>query len=75
MSTSSTSQKAATIYQVAESIKRWGGSVAAAATVDGVVGIVDDGSNSIAGRRYVDVRNPRNAGDGDNGDLWFVREA
>ena len=75
VSTSSTSQKAATIYQVAESIKRWGGSVAAAATVDGVVGIVDDGSNSIAGRRYVDVRNPRNAGDGDNGDLWFVREA
>jgi hypothetical protein len=75
VSTASTSQKAATIRQVAESISRWGGSVAAAATVDGVAGIVDDGSNSIAGKRYVDVRNPRDVGDGDNGDLWFVRES
>ena len=67
VSTSSTSQKAATIRQVAESISRWGGT-----------SITDDGSNSVAGKRYVETVAPtagvNDAGSAD-GDLWFVREA
>jgi hypothetical protein len=68
VSTASTSQKAATIYQVAESIKRWGGSYV---TVDGTVG--SPTGNSIAGARYVETVAPT-SGQGSNGDLWFVRE-
>ena len=64
IATSDTSNaKAPSIGQVAESIKRWGGSV-----------ISDDSSNSIAGNRYVETSAPT-SGQGSNGDLWFVREA
>ncbi len=55
--------KAPSIGQIAESIKRWGGSV-----------ISDDSSNSIAGNRYVETSAPT-SGQGQNGDLWFVRES
>ena len=68
VSTSSTSQKAATIRQVAESISRWGGSVTTGGNAD------DDGSNSIAGKRYVSTQEPA-VGEGSPGDLWFVRES
>ena len=68
VSTASTSQKAATIYQVAESIKRWGGSFF---TRDGTEG--SPTGNSIAGARYVETVAPT-SGQGSNGDLWFVRE-
>jgi hypothetical protein len=69
VSTSSTSQKAATIRQVAESIKRWGGT---AITPDaGTTG------NTVAGNRYVETV-PPDAGVNDagtlDGDLWFVRQ-
>ncbi len=64
ISTSSTSDAGVpSIGQVAESIKRWGGSV-----------ISDDSSNSVAGNRYVETSAPT-SGQGSNGDLWFVREA
>jgi len=64
IATSDTSNaKAPSIGQVAESIKRWGGSV-----------ISDDSSNSVAGNRYVETTAPT-SGQGSNGDLWFVREA
>ena len=64
ISTSSTSDTGVpSIGQVAESIKRWGGSV-----------ISDDSSNSVAGNRYVETSAPT-SGQGSNGDLWFVREA
>jgi hypothetical protein len=64
ISTSDTSNAGVpTIGQVAETIARWGGTT-----------IVDDGSNSIAGRRYIETTIP-NSGDGADGDLWFVREA
>jgi len=64
IATSDTSNaKAPSIGQVAESIKRWGGSV-----------ISDDSSNSVAGNRYVETSAPT-SGQGSNGDLWFVREA
>jgi hypothetical protein len=53
----------ASIGQVAESISRWGGHYK-----------VDDGSNSKPGRRYVETTSPASS-DGENGDLWFVREA
>ena len=33
----------------------------------------DDGSNSIAGKRYIGTV-PPTGGDGADGDLWFVRE-
>ena len=63
IATSDTSNaKAPSIGQVAESIKRWGGSV-----------ISDDSSNSVAGERYVETTAPT-SGQGSNGDLWFVRE-
>ena len=63
IATSDTSNaKAPSIGQVAESIKRWGGSV-----------ISDDSSNSVAGNRYVETTAPT-SGQGSNGDLWFVRE-
>ena len=52
-----------TIGQVAEIIARWGGTT-----------IVDDGSNSIAGNRYVETVAPT-SGQGSDGDTWFVREA
>ena len=64
--TSSTSTSATTVPtlgQVATSLKRWGGST-----------ITDDGSNSIAGNRYVETATP-NDSQGANGDLWFVRES
>jgi len=66
VSTSSTSQKAATIYQVAESIKRWGG--------DAITADAGSTGNTVAGARYVETIAPTN-GQGSNGDLWFVREA
>ena len=66
VSTSSTSQKAATIYQVAESIKRWGG--------DAITADAGSTGNTVAGARYVETVAPT-VGQGSNGDLWFVREA
>jgi hypothetical protein len=57
-----------TTGQVAESIKRWGGSYV---TIDGTVG--SPTGNSIAGARYVETVAPT-SGQGSNGDLWFVRE-
>jgi len=66
VSTSSTSQKAATIYQVAESIKRWGG--------DAITADAGSTGNTVAGARYVETVAPT-GGQGSNGDLWFVREA
>jgi len=64
ISTSDTSNaNVPTIGQVAETIARWGGTT-----------IVDDGSNSIAGRRYIETTVPT-SGQGADGDLWFVREA
>jgi hypothetical protein len=64
IATSDTSNaKTPSIGQIAESIKRWGGSV-----------ISDDSSNSVAGNRYIETTAPT-SGQGANGDLWFVREA
>ena len=64
ISTSDTlNDKASSIGQVAESIKRWGGSF-----------IADDGSNSVAGNRYIETVAPT-SGQGADGDIWFVREA
>tara|TARA_B100000424_G_scaffold219419_1_gene177932 strand:+ start:477 stop:1910 length:1434 start_codon:yes stop_codon:yes gene_type:complete len=64
ISTSDTSNaNVPSVGQVAESIARWGGDF-----------ISDDGSNSIAGQRYVETVAPT-SGQGSNGDLWFVREA
>ena len=64
ISTSDTlNDKASSIGQVAESIKRWGGSF-----------ISDDGSNSVAGNRYIETVAPT-SGQGADGDIWFVREA
>ena len=62
-STSTSSVSVPTTGQVAKSLKIWGGST-----------ISDDGSNSIAGERYVETVAPT-SGQGANGDLWFVREA
>ena len=62
-STSTSSVSVPTTGQVAKSLKLWGGST-----------ISDDGSNSIAGNRYVETSAPT-SGQGSNGDLWFVREA
>ena len=62
-STSDSSVAVPTTGQVAKSLKIWGGST-----------ISDDGSNSIAGNRYVETVAPT-SGQGANGDLWFVREA
>ena len=64
ISTSDTSNaNVPSVGQVAESIARWGGDF-----------ISDDGSNSIAGERYVETVAPT-SGQGSNGDLWFVRES
>jgi len=54
--------------QVTESITRWGGD---AFTVDGTLG--SPTGNTIAGRRFVETVAPT-SGQGNNGDLWFVRE-
>ena len=62
-SSSTTSADVTTLGQVTKSLKLWGGST-----------ITDDGSNSIAGNRYVETSEPT-SGQGDNGDLWFVRES
>ena len=62
-STSTSSTSVPTTGQVAKSLKLWGGST-----------ISDDGSNSIAGNRYVETTAPT-SGQGSNGDLWFVRQA
>ena len=62
-STSTSSTSVPTTGQVAKSLELWGGST-----------ISDDGSNSIAGERYVETSAPT-SGQGSNGDLWFVREA
>ena len=62
-STSDSSVAVPTTGQVAKSLKIWGGST-----------ISDDGSNSIAGNRYVETVAPT-SGQGANGDLWFVRES
>jgi hypothetical protein len=62
-STSTSSVAVPTTGQVAKSLKVWGGST-----------ISDDGSNSIAGNRYVETSAPT-SGQGANGDIWFVREA
>ena len=62
-STSTSSTAVTTTGQVAKSLELWGGST-----------ISDDGSNSIAGERYVETVAPDNS-QGSNGDLWFVRES
>ena len=62
-SSSTTSADVTTTGQVTKSLKLWGGST-----------ISDDGSNSIAGNRYVETSAP-SSGQGANGDIWFVREA
>ena len=62
-STSTSTTTVPTVGQVATSLKLWGGST-----------ISDDGSNSIAGNRYVETSAP-SSGQGANGDIWFVREA
>ncbi len=61
-SSSTTSADVTTTGQVTKSLKLWGGST-----------ISDDGSNSIAGNRYVETAAPDDS-QGANGDLWFVRE-
>ena len=62
-STSDSSVSVPTTGQIVKSLKLWGGST-----------ISDDGSNSIAGNRYVETSAPT-SGQGANGDLWFVRES
>jgi hypothetical protein len=62
-STSTSSVAVPTTGQVAKSLQLWGGTT-----------ISDDGSNSIAGNRYVETVAPT-SGQGSNGDIWFVREA
>ena len=62
-SSSTSSTSVPTTGQVTKSLKIWGGST-----------ISDDGSNSIAGNRYVETTAPT-SGQGSNGDLWFVRQA
>jgi hypothetical protein len=67
-STSESSVAVTTTGQVAKSLKLWGGSVTSGSGAD------DDGSNSIAGNRYIGTVAPT-SGDGSDGDFWFVREA
>jgi len=55
-----------TTGQVAESIKRWGG--------DAITADAGSTGNTVAGARYIETVAPT-AGQGSNGDLWFVREA
>ena len=62
-STSASSTAVPTTGQIVNQLKLWGGST-----------ISDDGSNSIAGNRYVETSEPT-SGQGANGDLWFVRES
>ncbi len=66
--TSNSDTKAASVGQVAESLKRWGGSVTSGGNAD------SDGSNNLAGHRYIGTSAPSGS-DGANGDLWFVRES
>jgi hypothetical protein len=66
-STSESSVAVPTTGQVAKSLKLWGGSVTSGSGAD------DDGSNSIAGNRYIGTVAPT-SGDGVDGDIWFVRE-
>jgi len=66
-STSESSVAVPTTGQVAKSLKLWGGSVTSGSGAD------DDGSNSIAGNRYIGTVAPT-SGDGADGDIWFVRE-
>jgi hypothetical protein len=67
IATSDTSNaNAPSIGQVAESIKRWGG--------DAITADAGSTGNTVAGARYVETVAPT-AGQGSNGDLWFVREA
>jgi len=66
--TGTDTKTAASVGQVAESLKRWGGD-----TMPSGNG-ADDGSNSKAGRRYIGTAAPVDS-DGDPGDIWFVREA
>ncbi len=61
--TSTSSTAVPTVGQVATSLQRWGGST-----------ISDDGSNSVAGNRYIETVAPT-SGQGADGDIWFVREA
>ena len=67
-STSTTSADVPSIGQVAKSLQRWGGSVTSGGNAD------SDGSNNIAGNRYIGTAAPSNS-EGSNGDMWFVREA
>ena len=62
-STSTLSVAVPTTGQVAKSLQIWGGTT-----------ISDDGSNSIAGNRYIETVAPT-SGQGSDGDIWFVREA
>jgi hypothetical protein len=62
-STSTSSVAVPTTGQVAKSLQIWGGTT-----------ISDDGSNSIAGNRYIETVAPT-SGQGSDGDIWFVREA
>mgnify|MGYP001160120643 FL=1 len=67
-STSTTSADVPSIGQVAKSLQRWGGSVTSGGNAD------SDGSNNIAGNRYIGTAAPSNS-EGNVGDIWFVREA
>jgi hypothetical protein len=62
-STSTLSVAVPTTGQVAKSLQLWGGTT-----------ISDDGSNSVAGNRYIETVAPT-SGQGADGDIWFVREA
>jgi hypothetical protein len=62
-STSTLSVAVPTTGQLAKSLQLWGGTT-----------ISDDGSNSIAGNRYIETVAPT-SGQGSDGDIWFVREA
>ena len=72
-----TSADVPTKSQVTESITRWGGYTSDMVTDDGLTvdgTLASPTGNSIAGRRFVHTAGP-GAGQGENGDLWFVREA
>lgn len=72
-----TSADVPTKSQVTESITRWGGYTSDMVTDDGLIvdgTLASPTGNSIAGRRFVHTAAPL-AGQGENGDLWFIREA
>jgi hypothetical protein len=72
-----TSADTPTKSQVTESITRWGGYTSDMVTDDGLTvdgTLASPTGNSIAGRRFVHTAGPL-AGQGENGDFWFVREA